>query len=228
MPDVEVVGECSGAEAAADGRAHAPGPPLPRHPDAGGRRLRRARGDRRRRRCRRSSSSPPTTSTRCAPSRSHALDYLLKPVRRRALRRRRWARQEQARGRRQGDIDERLRAAREPHGACAPLPRARRATSTVFVERRRHRLDRGRRLLRRPARRRRQAHLLRETHDRARDAASTPSASSASTAPRSSTSTRVREIHPLFRGDSALVLPDGTQLRLSRARKEEFERRLAK
>ena len=38
---------------------------------------------------------------------------------------------------------------------------------------------------------------------------------------------RVKEMHPLFRGDSALVLADGTQLRLSRARREEFERRLA-
>lgn len=38
---------------------------------------------------------------------------------------------------------------------------------------------------------------------------------------------QVKEMHPLFRGDSALVLADGTQLRLSRARREEFERRLA-
>jgi two-component system LytT family response regulator len=38
---------------------------------------------------------------------------------------------------------------------------------------------------------------------------------------------RVREMHPLFRGDSVLVLTDGTQIRLSRARREEFERRLA-
>jgi two-component system LytT family response regulator len=40
--------------------------------------------------------------------------------------------------------------------------------------------------------------------------------------------TRVRELHPLFRGDSAIVLLDGTQLRLSRARRDEFERRLAR
>jgi two-component system, LytTR family, response regulator len=39
---------------------------------------------------------------------------------------------------------------------------------------------------------------------------------------------RVRELHPLFRGDSVLVLQDGTKLRLSRARREEFERRLTK
>jgi two-component system LytT family response regulator len=38
---------------------------------------------------------------------------------------------------------------------------------------------------------------------------------------------RVKEMHPLFRGDSVLVLADGTQLRLSRARREEFEKRLA-
>jgi two-component system LytT family response regulator len=38
---------------------------------------------------------------------------------------------------------------------------------------------------------------------------------------------RVREMHPLFRGDSVLVLTDGTQIRLSRARREEFEKRLA-
>ena len=38
---------------------------------------------------------------------------------------------------------------------------------------------------------------------------------------------RVAELHPLFRGDGILVLHDGTRLRLSRARREEFERRLA-
>lgn len=37
---------------------------------------------------------------------------------------------------------------------------------------------------------------------------------------------RVREMHPMFRGDSMLVLDDGTQLRLSRARKDDFERTL--
>ena len=35
---------------------------------------------------------------------------------------------------------------------------------------------------------------------------------------------RVREIHPLFRGDCTLVLADGTRVKLSRARREEFER----
>jgi two-component system LytT family response regulator len=35
---------------------------------------------------------------------------------------------------------------------------------------------------------------------------------------------RVREIHPLFRGDCTLVLLDGTQVRLSRTRRAEFER----
>ena len=37
---------------------------------------------------------------------------------------------------------------------------------------------------------------------------------------------RVQELHPLFRGDGVLVLHDGTRLRMSRARREEFERRL--
>jgi two-component system LytT family response regulator len=37
---------------------------------------------------------------------------------------------------------------------------------------------------------------------------------------------RVRELHPLFRGDSTVVLVDGTRLRLSRSRRGEFERRL--
>ena len=37
---------------------------------------------------------------------------------------------------------------------------------------------------------------------------------------------RVKEMHPLFRGDSVLILHDGTKLRLSRARRSEFERRL--
>jgi two-component system LytT family response regulator len=35
---------------------------------------------------------------------------------------------------------------------------------------------------------------------------------------------RVREIHPLFRGDCALVLADGTQVKLSRTRRDDFER----
>jgi two-component system LytT family response regulator len=35
---------------------------------------------------------------------------------------------------------------------------------------------------------------------------------------------RVREVHPLFRGDCTLVLADGTQVRLSRTRRTEFER----
>jgi two-component system LytT family response regulator len=35
---------------------------------------------------------------------------------------------------------------------------------------------------------------------------------------------RVREIHPLFRGDSELLLVDGTRVRLSRTRRPEFER----
>jgi two-component system LytT family response regulator len=34
---------------------------------------------------------------------------------------------------------------------------------------------------------------------------------------------RVREIHPLFRGDAVVVLADGTQVKLSRTRREEFE-----
>ena len=34
---------------------------------------------------------------------------------------------------------------------------------------------------------------------------------------------RVREVHPLFRGDCALVLEDGTKLRLSRSRRKAFE-----
>jgi two-component system LytT family response regulator len=37
---------------------------------------------------------------------------------------------------------------------------------------------------------------------------------------------RVRELHPLFRGDSIVVLEGGTRLRLSRSRRAEFERRL--
>jgi two-component system LytT family response regulator len=35
---------------------------------------------------------------------------------------------------------------------------------------------------------------------------------------------RVREVHALFRGDGTLVLADGTQVRLSRTRRAEFER----
>ena len=39
---------------------------------------------------------------------------------------------------------------------------------------------------------------------------------------------RVREMHPMFRGDCTLVLHDGTQLRLSRGRREAFEKTLTK
>ena len=39
---------------------------------------------------------------------------------------------------------------------------------------------------------------------------------------------RVREVHPLFRGDCALVLVDGTRLRLSRSRRKAFEELFAK
>ena len=39
---------------------------------------------------------------------------------------------------------------------------------------------------------------------------------------------RVREVHPLFRGDCALVLADGTRLRLSRSRRKAFEAMFAK
>ncbi|HEY6842523.1 MAG TPA: LytTR family DNA-binding domain-containing protein [Thermoanaerobaculia bacterium] len=35
---------------------------------------------------------------------------------------------------------------------------------------------------------------------------------------------RIREIHPMFHGDSVLVLTDGSQVKLSRSRREEFER----
>jgi two-component system LytT family response regulator len=35
---------------------------------------------------------------------------------------------------------------------------------------------------------------------------------------------RVREIHPMFHGDSMLVLSDGSQVKLSRSRRGEFER----
>ncbi len=38
---------------------------------------------------------------------------------------------------------------------------------------------------------------------------------------------RVREIHPLFRGDCSLLLADGSRLRLSRTRRQEFEALLA-
>ena len=38
---------------------------------------------------------------------------------------------------------------------------------------------------------------------------------------------RVREVHPLFRGDCTLVLSNGTQVKLSRTRRDEFERLFA-
>ncbi len=39
---------------------------------------------------------------------------------------------------------------------------------------------------------------------------------------------RVREIHPLFRGDCALVLENGQRLKLSRSRRKDFEVRFRK
>jgi two-component system LytT family response regulator len=39
---------------------------------------------------------------------------------------------------------------------------------------------------------------------------------------------RVRDVRPLFRGDCVVVLQDGTQVRLSRARRREFERRASR
>jgi two-component system LytT family response regulator len=39
---------------------------------------------------------------------------------------------------------------------------------------------------------------------------------------------RVKEMHAGFRGDSTLVLADGTRLRISRARREEFERAITR
>ncbi|MEO8704873.1 MAG: LytTR family DNA-binding domain-containing protein [Kofleriaceae bacterium] len=38
---------------------------------------------------------------------------------------------------------------------------------------------------------------------------------------------RVRELHPLFRGDAFVMLDGGARLRLSRSRRSEFERRLS-
>ncbi len=38
---------------------------------------------------------------------------------------------------------------------------------------------------------------------------------------------RVKELHPLFRGDAIVVLASGAQLRLSRSRRAELERRLS-
>jgi two-component system LytT family response regulator len=38
---------------------------------------------------------------------------------------------------------------------------------------------------------------------------------------------RVREIHPLFRGDCTLVLADGAHVKLSRSRRKQFEERFA-
>jgi two-component system LytT family response regulator len=56
---------------------------------------------------------------------------------------------------------------------------------------------------------------------------STPRGSSACTAPRSSTWSAVREIRPLFRGDSDLLLTTGARVRLSRTRRAEFQRLFA-
>ena len=38
---------------------------------------------------------------------------------------------------------------------------------------------------------------------------------------------RVREVHPLFRGDRELLLADGTRVKLSRSRREQFDRLFA-
>ncbi len=38
---------------------------------------------------------------------------------------------------------------------------------------------------------------------------------------------RIREVHPMFRGDCTLVLTDGTEVKLSRTRRDDFDRHFA-
>ena len=153
----------------------------------------------------------------------HAVDYLLKPIDEarfaQALRRAR----AQARARRGGAADPRLRALLADH-ARRLLVRGREKTVVVDVEE----IDwieaadyyatlhvGGR------------SHLLRETLT---ELARRLDPARFFRVHRSAIVNleRIIEIHPLFRGDSELVLRDGTRVRLSRTRRREFQRRFAR
>jgi two-component system LytT family response regulator len=152
----------------------------------------------------------------------HAIDYLLKPINDARFAAALARAKQQARGRRRGEIDERLSALmrdrpRYPRGF---LVRTRDRTLVVKAEE----IDwieaadyyvsihvGG------------ASHLLRETMselERRLD----PERFFRVHRSAIVNVDRVREIHPLFRGDCELALSDGTRVRLSRTRRGEFER----
>jgi two-component system, LytTR family, response regulator len=153
----------------------------------------------------------------------HALDYLLKPIDEARFAQALVRAKAQARARRGGAADPRLGALLEDHARHARrfLVRARDKTVVVDVDQ----IDwieaadyyatlhvGGK------------AHLLRETLT---ELAQRLDPERFFRVHRSAIVNleRVREIHPLFRGDCELVLENGTRVRLSRTRRHEFQRR---
>ena len=162
-PEIEVVGECSGAmprrSSRARGRTSSSSTSrCPRSTDSSCS-SRSAPTP-----CRRSSSSPRTTGTRCSAFEVHALDYLLKPFDDARFARRAGAREGAGR-------EPEARRSRRAHRRRSSSERARYAQrflvrtrdKIVVVDAADDRLDRSRRLLRLAARRRGKTHLLRET-----------------------------------------------------------------
>jgi two-component system LytT family response regulator len=161
----------------------------------------------------------------------HALDYLLKPFDDRRFAQALSRATERARGRRRGEIDARIaellaeRAAPPPAKFLIPL---REKTIVVDVDDidwieaadyyvALHVTQRGNSA----------AHLLRQTMDEI-ETQLDPRRFFRVHRSAIVNVDRVREIHPLFRGDCALILADGQRLKLSRGRRREFEERFAR
>jgi two-component system LytT family response regulator len=153
----------------------------------------------------------------------HAIDYLLKPIDESRFRQALARAKAQARARRDGAVDRRLGALLADHARHARrfLVRTREKTIVVdagqidWIEAADYyaTLHAGG-----------QAHLLRETLT---ELAQRLDPARFFRVHRSAIVNleRVVEIHPLFRGDSELVLRDGTRVRLSRTRRREFHQR---
>jgi two-component system LytT family response regulator len=153
----------------------------------------------------------------------HALDYLLKPIDDARFAQALTRAKAQARSRREGAVDRRLGALLADHARHARRFLVRTREKTVVVDAGQidwieaadyyATLHAGGR-----------AHLLRETLT---ELAQRLDPARFVRVHRSAIVNleRVVEIHPLFRGDSELVLRDGTRVRLSRTRRREFHRR---
>jgi two-component system, LytTR family, response regulator len=153
----------------------------------------------------------------------HAIDYLLKPIDESRFRQALARAKAQARARRDGAVDRRVGALLADHARHARRFLVRTREKTVVVDAGQidwieaadyyATLHAGGK-----------AHLLRETLT---ELARRLDPARFFRVHRSAIVNleRIVEIHPLFRGDSELVLRDGTHVRLSRTRRREFQRR---